>query len=280
MNKKDGPHDHGKPSEKRSISGEVKVHGALQVFETEGATEQRETKRAEDKAYKNATKDYERRSLLTVRITAGITAVYLAVTCLIFVQSKRSADAAASAAKTAAEAERPWLSADIAISGPLVSDKDGAHITMGTRLTNSGHSPAIRMAYRYELFAILGPNDTVKKRDKLCDQLRGESGVSTNAPFLDTIFPAREPVTFPNWVIPMDKDSIDFATGRFGVGMHPTIVFCVAYRSGFSDSQYDTSYVYDVFDRSNPAGVVTLGTTSHPENLVLHLRNAGGIRAD
>ena len=82
---------------------------------------------------------------------------------------------------------------------------------------------------------------------------------------------------------------IDVATRRFGGFMHPVIIFSVAYRSGFSDSQYDTSYVYDVFrnDPTHPINpnispyVITsdMGEIS-PDHLLLQLRNFGGIHAN
>jgi hypothetical protein len=68
MNKKDGSHTHHKPSEERAISGEVKVHGAVQVFEIESAVEQRKAEREDEKTYKDATKGYKNSSLLTARV--------------------------------------------------------------------------------------------------------------------------------------------------------------------------------------------------------------------
>jgi hypothetical protein len=101
MNKKDGSHDHQNPGEKRTVSGEVKVHGGLQVFESESAIEQRKAERKDGNAYKDATKGYENSSLVTFRITLVVTTLYFAVTCLIFWQSKRSADAAKNSVRIA-----------------------------------------------------------------------------------------------------------------------------------------------------------------------------------
>src|SRR5437660_10515910 len=101
MDKKDGSHAHHKPGQERAISGEIKVHGGIQVFETESAIGQRKADREEDKTYKDATERYENSSLLTTRVTLVVTTLYFAVTCLIFGQSIRSANAAKSAADTA-----------------------------------------------------------------------------------------------------------------------------------------------------------------------------------
>lgn len=101
MHKKDETHHHHKPSEERSISGEVKVHGGVQVFSTESAINQHNAEREQDNAYKEHTRTHEKRSIVLSRFTLIVTAAYFVVTGLIFCQSKRSADAAKSAAATA-----------------------------------------------------------------------------------------------------------------------------------------------------------------------------------
>jgi hypothetical protein len=78
----------------------------------------------------------------------------------------------------------------------------------------------------------------------------------------------------------MPKEAVDSASKRFGSNLHPTVIYCAAYRSGFSDLQYETSYVYDVFDKTDPAGLVKPENTPiPPQNLVLELRHVGGIQA-
>ena len=59
MKKRPKPnHDH-KPTSEHVIGDEVKVHGAIQVFDTQEAIDQHNAERGEDKTYKNATKIHE-----------------------------------------------------------------------------------------------------------------------------------------------------------------------------------------------------------------------------
>jgi hypothetical protein len=156
MNKKNGPHDHDKPSEKRSISGEVKVHGGIQVFEAESAVQKHDAEREKDNAYKHATQTHENASLLISRITLFVTTLYFAVTCLIFYQSKRSADAAKSAAETANATlnqarqqflleQRPilWLTNDLGIPEFILTRPDigTGQIVWNWHFTNYGKTP-------------------------------------------------------------------------------------------------------------------------------------------
>jgi hypothetical protein len=232
---------------------------------------------------------FARADCWTAIFTGALVAVGLATAILLLNQLAEMRDTTIIAQQQLEASERPWLSADIAISGPLVFDKDGAHITMAIRLRNIGHSPAIRTAYRPELFAILGSNDTVRERDKFCNQLMLESAEPSNAAFADTIFPTNESVTVSPWMVPMNKESIDFDSGRFRGIMHPTIIFCVAYRSGFGKSQYDTSYVYDIFRNDpthpvdpniSPFAITPEMVEISPEHLLLQLRTFGGIHAN
>ncbi len=134
------PEEHHKQSEKRLVSGEIKIHGAIQVFDTPDEIEQHKTERAEDNSYKDSTKNFEKSYLNLMKVTALISFLYLTATILIFLQSKRAADAAKQAANTAQQqleaSQGASINFNVIVSGPFVFDSDGIKLqprsTIGT----------------------------------------------------------------------------------------------------------------------------------------------------
>jgi hypothetical protein len=199
----------------------------------------------------------------------------------------KSANAAKSAADTAASqlelAERPWVIADIAINGPLTFGEDGVQMSFVIQLKNIGHSPAIRTDDSIELFPILGPNDAIPAREQVCEQQKRVSALASNTPFARTIFPGIPTPPEP-WSVPIPKEQVDLTLNRFGF-LSASVIFCVAYRSGFSNSQYSTSYIYDV-RRNDPTDpllryAITPKTKEIPaQYLILQLRQRGGVHAE
>jgi hypothetical protein len=181
-----------------------------------------------------------------------------------------SAEAAKRAADTAGRelelSERPWVSADLTLVGPLVFDKDGAHVTARLSLKNSGHSPAVRGFYNIDFFApFLMHPDPRKRRDDLCKNTTGESALPSNAWLSKTWFPGDQPpvdikigmserdihaamVEIPDALFPNARE-------RYGINpprppyIFPVVITCIAYRPSFADVQYHTSLVLDLLRR-------------------------------
>jgi hypothetical protein len=106
VHNKSGSEHHDKPSGEKPVSGDVKIHGAVQVFEVQSSIEKHDAERKDDKTYKDATNAFEKSYLTATRITMFVTALYFVATCLIFLQGKRSADIAD---KTLTASQRPWV---------------------------------------------------------------------------------------------------------------------------------------------------------------------------
>lgn len=155
MHKKDAPQHHHKPSEERSVSGEVKVHGGIQIFETDSAIEQHKSERKEDETYKSATKTFEKSSLLATRVGLIISALYFIATSFIFFQSKKAADAAKSAAGTA---NRQLTDSEAIQRAQLViefgdhstyEEKGDLYIRGIIKVVNVGQTAAVQFAIRH-----------------------------------------------------------------------------------------------------------------------------------
>jgi len=206
--KKHPPEDHHKPSEERSVSGDIKVHGAVQVFEAESAIEQHHAERKEDNTYKTATKDFEESHLLVSRLTVTLTAIYLASTLLIFWESKRSANAAESAAKTAEASlkigERPYLWVPAMIPQSTFPSKERVQIDV--QIYNYGKTPAMDVHPTFDVFI----ND-VKIPHKRDDEGQG-------------ILPPGATLTYPFRITPDNEAAVqDVESGKSKFSIRGTV---------------------------------------------------------
>jgi hypothetical protein len=203
-NKKHPPEDHPKPDQERLVTGDIKVHGAVQVFEAQEAVEQRNAERKADDTYKVATKDFEKSYLRLSRLTIGITFVYLAATLAIFWESKRSADAAqvaanasSSQAKTADASlkigERPYLWVPgMTTKTPFPSTE---RVEFEIAVSNYGRTPAMDVH----------PSFYVYINDVRMTLLREDKGQGIVGPGTTVTFPFR--VTPDNAQAPKDVES-------------------------------------------------------------------------
>jgi hypothetical protein len=208
--KKRPSEEHHKPSEERSVTGDIKVHGAVQVFEAQEAIEQHNAERKEDNTYKAASKDFEKSYLVVSRGALIITAVYLAVTSFIFWESKRSADAAESAAKTAELSlkigERPYLWAPAMIPQSSFPSKERVQIDI--QIYNYGKTPAMDVHPAFNVFI----ND-MKIPRKTDDKGQG-------------ILPPGATLTDPFWITP-DNEAVfrDVESGKSKFSIRGTITY-------------------------------------------------------
>ena len=167
-----------------------------------------------------------------------------------------------SAAETAARelelSERPWLSARFIITGPLVIDREGAHLPMQVVLNNFGRSPAVKGADEIKFYAsfLLHPDPRNVRRD-LCEEVKGVSAQPLNSrrQFLKTWFPGEQPPT--QYRLSISRGEINKAMINIPNSLFPDyptadrvfwieIAYCVAYRSSFGAAEYHTGYSFDV----------------------------------
>ena len=101
-------------------------------------------------------------------------AVYTCYTIKMYRANKRAADAAKSAAETAARqlelSERPWVQAQISIAGPFNFNVNGANLHLRFQLLNTGHSPALATVIEGSPVDSLatGVADAAQSRDSVC----------------------------------------------------------------------------------------------------------------
>ena len=187
--------------------------------------------------------------------------VYTGATIKMYRANKEAADAAKSAADTAARelelSERPWISADFSAVSPLVIDSAGLRITIQTTITNVGHSPAVKAAESLKLYTsfLLTP-DPWKMRDEVCHEAERDSNAilsHTNTGLTQTWFPGNQPPRIATY--PISRDEIIkgmVQPSQVPHGMNPppwysvNIAYCASYYSSFSSKQYHTGYLLQI----------------------------------
>jgi hypothetical protein len=202
--------------------------------------------------------------------------------------TKQSANVAQKAADTTAKQlellERPWMSADVSIAGPLVFDKSGAHLSLDVILNNTGHSPAIRTFTNVEFFAVLSPPGLFKERERFCNEIGFSSSLPSNAPLGDTYLPGEK--TPRRWNISISSAEIEKATSDFDGSIVPEIILCIAYHSNFASVQYHTGYIFNLrgYDPnwlpSSTLGIRPAGGEIPPARLMLIRFPFGGVNTD
>lgn len=86
------------------ITGNIAISGAVQIFETERVIDEHVNELKKENAYKDATKEHEK-STRSISIWAiVISALYFVATCFIYLETRKSANAAKNAADIASRA--------------------------------------------------------------------------------------------------------------------------------------------------------------------------------
>jgi hypothetical protein len=177
-------------------------------------------------------------------------------------------DSADIANKTLTATQRPWIYPVISVGSNMLINDDGATITFGYTLKNSGNTPAINVDVYPRFFAfqfgkVTGtpPNFTVEipQTDvavdlvKFCNEQTVSSEMKANVSWLsgDPIFPDRELrsaviVTIPKAEIDAAREQSDYKS------FTPVLLFCVTYRSPFDTKSHHTGLAFQLF-RSDPA---------------------------
>jgi hypothetical protein len=149
------------------------------------------------------------------------------------IDTKRSIDIAQNALVAS---NRPWVNAEVQLTGPLTFDGQGAHLPIMITLKNIGHSPAISVWSDEELYMAVNPQlDTERERARQCNET-----VKRSLTMGQTIFPETNGMS----------GRVDTATNDIvqkGTFLNPTIIVCVTYQSTLHDNTwYSTSMVYDL----------------------------------
>lgn len=180
------------------------------------------------------------------------------------VSSRAAEEAANTAAKQLEMAERPWISADLAVGGPLVFGADGAKMPVVLSITNSGRSPATRVEVTVEWFPIfLDRPDPFLRLMNVCKSVEAASStispeaVKNGAHYMSRIiFPGKQPSQI--YVLSMDR--ADIQEGISGIAKHLfpgyapkrralqiDVLACIGYRPPFLEAQYHTGIITELF---------------------------------
>ena len=190
--------DHHNPRDNKPVPGDVNVSGTIQVIGTPSWNAEHKAEREEDKEYKDATRSHENRSITVAKVTALISALYFIATVCIFLESKRSADAAKKAADISGNqlemSQRPWVQVGLQVGGPLVIDKNGLNLIIQAVSKTSGNSPAKSVLMESKLYVSSGfsARRINEMRDAFCEDLKKRAAV--NQKYLKSLFP-RDPST-------------------------------------------------------------------------------------
>jgi hypothetical protein len=87
--------------------------------------------------------------------------------------AKAAADQFTISAKALTANQRPWVSFDIRINGPLTFDADGAHLSLAVTFKNTGGSTAIGSGFEIEMYHENAPqvlNSELFERDRVCQR--------------------------------------------------------------------------------------------------------------
>jgi hypothetical protein len=172
--------------------------------------------------------------------------------------SIKSAKAAQSAAQTASDqlemADRPWISADMALVSPFTFDDAGGHVTLQFTLTNDGHTPAFALIRTNFFLSDPKPNFD---RNRFCRETPFEK--ISDLSLSQTVFPGKGP---PQNVFLNVAPAQIANAARVFLKEHPreqppgfitpVLVVCIPYRPSFKVAHYMTSYIF-VINQREPA---------------------------
>lgn len=196
---------------------------------------------------------------------------YTTFAALQWCANKKAADAAKSAADTAARqlelAERPWVDADIRINGPFAFNVNGASLNVLITTRNTGNSPAFNTTSNERLMFISGGADPFQLRSEVC---KGAVSQATTMGFGVSLFPNTDSQTPTTVGLP--KEEIEKAGKGQIVGMK--LIVCLAYRPTFNNtSVYTTSYIFDIsrIEKGLPRADFPVGQEISADQLRLQL---------
>lgn len=194
---------------------------------------------------------------------------------------KISEEALKNSRQTLISAQRPWISIDMTLSGPLTFDQNGAEIKIGLQLKNHGHSPALNVRH----FVIFDPTPGGRKGPDFCEQRRARRA-TFQADNMTDVEPAE--IIFPydtvshSYTAGADATEIKIATQRRDT-ISPIITVCVNYASKFDDVQHQTQlngWLLKVPTVEDQSFAIKLGEGTIPKSDPQLLLIFGSQRAD
>lgn len=197
----------------------------------------------------------------------AVICVYAAYTIKIYCANQKSADAAKSAADTAASqlelTQRPWVFVkDAKVASPLTFDKDGAHVTFEITIHNSGLTPAVNALILPKLYPLPLIESARPPVERLCD---ATSYASSTTGLL----------IFPNTDSPPQTLTFGISKKEVGDNTHSGVLvitpfICVLYRPTFRKGGpgYSSGLQYSLWPTIWPDK-----TTSIPVNRLPLVRN-------
>ncbi len=220
--------------------------------------------------------------------TLFVVAAYTALTAYQLIQLKVSADAAKSAADTAAKqlemSERPWIKVKLVSHGPFTFSSSGyANLGLQFALKNVGHSVAAGVTIETRMFPVLGNEvftKSIEHQKEVCAIARERKidpqGLAGGAL---SLFPEDESPSPYTVDVAIDKPSIDstiFRKDRFFPGsqeIYPIVVGCADYQFTFESGHHQTGFIYEVrqlnpADRFHPMLIIVGRNVDAPKLLV------------
>ena len=141
---------------------------------------------------------------------------------------------------------RPWVAVNVEPSSPIVFDERGCVFMCKVTMTNVGHSVAKHVSLWTD-FALLGIENPIEVRDKLCDIMRQPQNESSDYGWL--LFPGQSAIEQRPIIAAPEriKKALENKTfqGMDAVGLH--LVGCVDYPSLMDhQKRHQTRFVYNV----------------------------------
>lgn len=198
--------------------------------------------------------------------------------------ARQSAGAAITAAKAAekgnrinqqiyAANQRPWVSFEVTVGGPLRYDVNGMNVTLDFTVRNVGRTPALYVFPAPSLHLRReGHRDDLAVQQRLCAQER-ERPVSQREIGV-TVFPGQV-VTLPHMIISVSKEEVIAGTLPRTKWLVPIIVGCINYQSAFEEIRHQTRFIYWLNKRDRSQVIEEDGNIP-ADNLILVPRYVGG----
>lgn len=181
--------------------------------------------------------------------------------------------------------ERPWIRAEIGVTGNLTFDEKGdAHLQVMGTAKNVGHSVATGVTINAKLIAV-PPEDYFTEplsiQERMCDQIAAASFDARKRGF--TLFP--DDVTGqPNMDMTLTKAEIERARipfeGHAGKNFMPMVVGCADYQFSTAAKHHQTRFIYDILclnpKEPNHASAIEIGRDWPVTSLVAGQHSFGG----
>jgi hypothetical protein len=179
--------------------------------------------------------------------------VYAAFTIAMYFANRAAANAATSAADTAAKqlelTSRPWVDLDVSIIAPITHDSNGLHIEFTFVPKNIGQSPAQNVSIAPRLVPGSMGTDLHEIQKRICDN----RAAAKDEPLSYVLFPQRsykQQITMQITNSEIDSQWSKFELSQGPIDLAPVVlVGCVDYTYDSSSRHHQTGFAFDVLMR-------------------------------